>query len=117
MSSDLKNVQFNRVVQNNINTSSFPKSQEVPMDTEKPLKTIQINKKSFKKIFSLINTNFLEFLSILEIVITKIRYEYFHSLLLTRSQFDPKLKRILHNIESYSMNGKTPISEYSIKKI
>ena len=86
-------------------------------DTEKPLKTIQINKKSFKKIFSLINTNFLEFLSILEIVITKIRYEYFHSLLLTRSQFDPKLKRILHNIESYSMNGKTPISEYSIKKI
>ena len=86
-------------------------------DTEKPLKTIQINKKSFQKIFSLINTNFLEFLSILEIVITKVRYEYFHSLLLTRSQFDPKLKRILHNIESYSMNGKTPISEYSIKKI
>ena len=86
-------------------------------DTEKPLKTILINKKSFKKIFSLINTNFLEFLSILEIVITKIRYEYFHSLLLTRSQLDPKLKRILHNIESYSMNGKTPISEYSIKKI
>ena len=55
-------------------------------DTEKPLKTILINKKSFKKIFSLINTNFLEFLSILEIVITKIRYEYFHSLLLTRIQ-------------------------------
>jgi len=39
MSSDLKNVQINRVVQNNINTCSFPKSQEVPMDTEKPLKS------------------------------------------------------------------------------
>ncbi len=39
MSSDLKNVQINRVVQNNINNSSFPKSQEIPMDTEKPLKS------------------------------------------------------------------------------
>ena len=39
MSSDLKNVKINRVVQNNINNSSFPKSQEVPMDTEKPLKS------------------------------------------------------------------------------
>ena len=37
MSSDLKNVKINRVVQNNINTCSFPKSQEVPMDTEKPV--------------------------------------------------------------------------------
>ena len=93
-----------------------PDSRFLP-DTEKPLKTITINKKSFQKIFSLSNTNFIEFLSILEIVITKIRYEYFHSLLLTRSQYDPKLKRILNNIESYSMNGRTPISEYSIKKI
>ena len=86
-------------------------------DTEKSLKTIKISKKSFEKIFSISDINFLEILSYIEIVITKIRYEYFHSLLLQRSKFDPKLKRLLKTIESYSMNGKTPISDYSIKKI
>ena len=48
---------------------------------------------------------------------TKIRYKYFHSLLLQRSKFAPKLKRLLKTIESYSMNSKIPISDYSVKKI
>ena len=49
MSSDLKNVQFNGVVQNNINTCSLPKSQEVPMDTEKPLKSTMSPNSSYEK--------------------------------------------------------------------
>ena len=49
MSSVLKNVQINRVVQNNINTCSFPKSQEVPMDTEKPLKSTANPNSSYEK--------------------------------------------------------------------
>ena len=101
-------------------TSSFyvlkPEYRFLP-DTEKLRHTIKINKKSFKKIYLLSDTNYIEILSIIEIVITKLRYEYFHSLLLSRSNFDPKLKRLLKNIESYSMNGKTPISDYSFKKI
>ena len=101
-------------------TSSFyvlkPENRFLP-DTEKLSHVIKITKKSFKKIYLLSDTNFIEILSILEIVITKLRYEYFHSLLLSRSNFDPKLKRLLNNIESYSMNGKTPVSDYSVKKI
>ena len=101
-------------------TSSFyvlkPENRFLP-DTEKLSHVIKITKKSFKKIYLLSDINFIEILSILEIVITKLRYEYFHSLLLSRSNFDPKLKRLLNNIESYSMNGKTPVSDYSVKKI
>ena len=101
-------------------TSSFfvlkPENRFLP-DTEKLSHVIKITKNSFKKIYLLSDTNFIEILSIIEIVITKLRYEYFHSLLLSRSKFDPKLKRLLKNIESYSMNGKTPISDYSVKKI
>ena len=39
MSSDLKNVQFNGVVQKNINTNTHLNDEEVPMDEEKPLKS------------------------------------------------------------------------------
>ena len=86
-------------------------------DTEKLIHSIKINKKSFEKIFSLNQTNFIEILSFTEIVISKLRYEYFHSLLLSRSKSEPRLKRLLKNIESFSMNGNTIISKYSIKKI
>ena len=86
-------------------------------DTEKLMHSIKIDKKSFEKIFSLNQTNFIEILSIAEIVISKLRYEYFHSLLLSRSKYEPRLKRLLKNIESFSMNGNTIISNYSVKKI
>ena len=69
-------------------------------DTEKLMHSIKIDKKSFEKIFSLNQTNFIEILSIAEIVISKLRYEYFHSLLLSRSKYEPRLKRLLKNIES-----------------
>ena len=86
-------------------------------DTEKLIHSIKINKKSFEKIFSLNQTNFIEILSIVEIVISKLRYEYFHSLLLSKSKSEPRLKRLLKNIQSFSMNENTIISNYSIRKI
>ena len=49
MSSDLKNVQFNGVLQNNINSCGLPKSQEVPMDTEKPLKSTMNPNSSYEQ--------------------------------------------------------------------
>ena len=49
MSSDLKNVQFNGVLQNNINSCDLPKSQEVPMDTEKPLKSTMNPNSSYEQ--------------------------------------------------------------------
>ena len=39
MSSNLKNVQFNGVVQKNINKNAQYNDEEVPMDEEKPLKS------------------------------------------------------------------------------
>ena len=86
-------------------------------DEEKVLKEIRIKKNIFEKIFSLNQTNIIELLNYIDIIITTKTYEHLQNVIERKKSLKENYRILLKFLQNYNINGKYDISSYSLKKI
>ena len=86
-------------------------------DEEKVLKEIRIKKNIFEKIFSLNQTNIIELLNYIDIIITTKTYEHLQNVIERKKSLKENYRILLKFLQTYNINGKYDISSYSLKKI